>query len=276
MNPGPLLTLLRRLAVLCLAVVALAGCDQAAVFDSLVTKEESRLAKDFVAQIAARDYTAVEAALDPQFRTPDLHARLEAMAAVVPAAAPMSVSVIGSHTMVSTTGTRYRITLQYEYPTSWLLAAVLLERSGDKVLLQGINFVPRSQSMEAENRFTLDGKGPVHYIVLTLAVAIPLLVVYALVLCIRTPMPSRKWLWVVFVALGLVQCQFEWTSGAWRIQPLSVIVLGAGFAKPGPFAPWVFTLSMPLGALLFMHRRRAQQRLAAAQAALEHQPPGPA
>jgi hypothetical protein len=247
----------RWLAVLLFAGIFLSGCDQAALFDSLVSKEESQEAQSYVAKIAARDYAAIEEALDPAFHTADLSSRLEAMSKLLPVEAPKSVRVVGFESETSSTATRYNITLEYEYAASWLLATVLMERREGKLVLQGINLLPRSQSMDAENSFSFDGKGALHYVVFALTFAVPLLVAYALVLCIRTRFPKRKWLWILFVAVGWVQFNFNWSTGALNVQPLSLMLLGAGFLKAGPVAPWVLTFTLPLGAILFLARRRS-------------------
>lgn len=254
---------LTRLLALLLAAACLSGCDQSALFDSLVPKEESKVAQDVVAKIAARDFAAVDAAMDPAHRPPNLQEALEKMSGLVPAGTPRSMQVVGAYTMRSAAATTYQLTYEYEYPTGWLVAAVLLERRDDKLRVQGINFVPRTQSMASENGFTLAGKGPLHYVVLVLAVVIPLFVIYALVLCFRTRFRKRKWLWVLFVGVGLMQFNFNWATGAWSLQPISFLLLGLGVMKSGPVAPWVVTLGVPFGAIIFLIRRRELQRLAA-------------
>lgn len=253
----------RLIALLTLLAALLSGCDQNAVFDRLIPQEEARQAQVFVAKIAARDYAAIDEALVPALKTPDLVPRLEEMSRMLPPGPPTSVKTVGANTLMAGGVTTYEITLEYEYPDTRLLAAVAMERHDDKLQLKGINFVPRTQSLEEENRFTLDGKGPLHYLVLALAVAIPLFVLYALVLCARTRFPRRKWLWLLFVAVGLVQFHFNWSTGDWGVQPLSFLLLGSGFAKSGPYAPWIFTIALPVGAIVFLLRRPSLLRPAA-------------
>lgn len=248
----------KTLALLLCAVLLLAGCDSTAMFERLMPKEEVQAAKDLVAKLAARDFAAVEAALDPQYRTAQLPDQLEAMVRTLPSAPPTSVQAVGAHTLTTAGATTYTITLEYRYPAAWNLATVVLERKEGALLLKGITFHPRAQSLAAENAFTLDGKGLLHYGVLVLAVLIPLFILYALVVCLRSRFERRKWLWVLFVACGLVQFHLNWSSGEWSLQPLSVQLLGAGFAKGGPVAPWVFTLSLPVGAMLFLLRRHRE------------------
>ena len=252
-----------RLFALFLAAVCLSGCDQSAVFDSLVPKEESKFAQDLVTKVVARDFAAVDAVMDAEHRPADLQAALENLLRFVPAGTPKSVKVVGINVMRGPSSTTYHLTYEYEYPSGWLMAAVLLARRDDKLLLQGIQFVPRTQSLEAENSFHLAGKGPLHYVVLVLAIAIPLFIIYALVLCFRTRFERRKWLWMLFVALGLVTFNFDWASGAWNLQPISFLFLGAGAAKSGPVAPWVMSLAVPVGAIVFLLRRRSLRNLPA-------------
>ncbi|WP_431286168.1 hypothetical protein [Roseateles chitinivorans] len=245
------------------------------MFDSLVPKEESKFAQDVVAKAVARDFAAIDAVMDAEHRPADLQAALEKMLTVVPAGTPKSVKVVGINTMRRPSSTTYNLTYEYEYPSGWLMAAVLLERRDDKLLLQGIQFVPRTRSLEAENSFGLAGKGPLHYVVLLLAVAIPLFIIYALVLCFRTRFPRRKWLWMLFVALGLVTFRFDWASGAWDFQLVSFLLLGAGATKSGPVAPWVMSLAVPVGAIVFLLRRQSLQRVPAEIAAVQQPPQRP-
>jgi hypothetical protein len=114
-----------------------------------------------------------------------------------------------------------------------------------------------AQSLQEYNRFALVGKNAIHYIVLSLVVAVPLFIVYALVLCLKTPIARRKWLWMLFIALGFSRLSFNWTDGAYKIQPISFSLLGAGFLKAGPYAPWIFTVAVPVGAIVFLVKRRS-------------------
>lgn len=227
------------------------------MFEKFVPKEEAALAKQLISQLAARDFAAVEVQLDQSLRSPDLRSKLEEMAKQVPSGEPKSIRSVGAYTNSTNSITRFDLTFEYQYNDAWLLANTVLERRDGKVVVQGIHFTPRTSSLETENAFTLTGKGALHYAVLALAVAIPLLVVYALVACARTKVPKRKWLWLLFVAVGLVQFQFNWTTAAWGIQPISFALLGAGFSKAGPVAPYIFTLAFPLGALVFLWKRRS-------------------
>ncbi|WP_140636123.1 hypothetical protein [Methylibium rhizosphaerae] len=185
-------------------------------------------------------------------------------AITLPFEAPFPDVQVGAHTNTMNSVTRYDLTFEYQYKEGWLLATTVLERRDGKVTVQGIHFSPRTQSLESENAFAPAEKGALHYVVLAFAVTIPAFIIYAFVACMRTRMPRRKWLWLVFIAVGLVQFRFNWTTGAWGVQPLAFSLLGAGFSKAGPVGPYLFTLAFPLGALLFLKKRDSFARPAGA------------
>ena len=112
--------------------------------------------------------------------------------------------------------------------------------------------------------FTLDGVPPPYYALLLLAVATPILMIYAAILCF-TRKPRRRWLWLVFVLLGFGKLSVVWLPGPFdpariRILPLSVQVLGSGIQKVPIYDPWVLSVSFPLGAVLFLWRQRGGRK----------------
>ncbi len=226
------------------------------MLEKMIPKEEAAMGRKIISQLAARDYASVEGQLSASLRTPDIRGKLEEIARQIPTVEPVAIRTVGSHMNTMNSVTTYALTFEYQYRDTWLIASTVLERRDNSVTLQGVHVVPRNQSLESENGFSLADKSALHYIVVALAIAIPLFVVYALVACIRTKVPRRKWLWLLFVAMGIVQFHFNWTTGAWSIQPLAFSLLGAGFFKSGPVAPYVFILAFPLGALVFLAKRR--------------------
>lgn len=248
------------------AVFALliAGCDQDAIFENFIPQEESAFAKEVIAKLAAKDFAAIESLLDDKLKTPDVRTKLEQMVRLLPPGEPKAVRTVGATTNESSTATRYDLTFEYEYANSWVIAIAVLERRDGNLTVQGIRFVPQEQSLAAANRFTVEGKGVAHYLVFALAISIPLFIVYAIFVCARTRIPKRKWLWILFIAVGLGHFQFNWTTGQWAIHPFGFVVLGAGYFRGGPMAPYILGLAFPLGAVIFLARRRWMQRLDAA------------
>ena len=180
---------------------------------------------------------------------------------MLPLGAPVAVKTVGVHTLKTQSGETCRLAFEYAYPGSkWLLVSTVLKRRDGQLLVAGVHFQPLTQSLETLNRFTLEGKGPLHYGMLALAVLMPLFVLYALLVCARMKSLSRKWLWLIFIALGVAQLSLNWTTGAWEVKPLSVLLFGAGFWQAGPSAPIIFNVAVPLGAMVFLLWQRGRQR----------------
>jgi hypothetical protein len=238
-------------------LILLAGCDQQAMFEKFIPKEEAAIAKQLLSQLAAKDYATIERQLDPSVQSPSVRGTLEKMAALFPAEQAKSVGTVGSNTSTVKGLTTYNLTFEHQYSSMWLLTNVVLQRRDGHVTVLGLHAYPMKQSLKEVNRFTFEGKSPIHYIVFALIVAVPLFIGYALVLCFKTPIARRKWLWLLFVALGFFQFSLNWTDGAYRIQPISFNVLGVGFGRAGPYAPLIFNVAIPVGAIVFLARRRS-------------------
>ena len=240
-----------------LILFLLSGCDQQAMFERFIPKEESAVAKELLFQLAAKDYATIERQLDPSVQSPSVRDALEQMAALFPAEPPKSVNTVGANTSSVNGVTTYNLTFEHQYSSVWLLTNVVLQRRDGHVTVLGLHANPMRQSLEDVNRFTFEGKGPIHYIVFVLVVGVPLFIAYALVLCFKTPIARRKWLWLLFVALGFFQLSLNWTDGAYGIQAISFALLGAGFVRAGPYAPFILNVAIPVGAIVFMVRRRS-------------------
>ena len=246
----PFLLLLGLLALL-------AGCDQQAMFEKFIPKEESAIAKKVLFQLATKDYGAVQKQLDPSVKNTSVQAALEQMAAMFPPEEPKSINTVGANISTTNDVATYDLTFEHEYSNAWLLTNVVLQRRDDQLTVLGLHVYPMKQSLKELNRFTFTDKGILHYIVFGLAITIPLFIVFTLVLCFRTPIAKRKWLWLVFVALGFVQLSINWTDGSYGIQPISFALLGAGFFSAGPYAPIILNIAFPLGAVVFLYKRRS-------------------
>jgi hypothetical protein len=94
------------------------------------------------------------------------------------------------------------------------------------------------------------------YFVLALAVFFPLLTLYALVLCAKTPLPRRKWPWVLFILLGIGKLAVNWTTGSWGMTPVAVQLFSASATAP-LYGQWTVAVSLPLGAIIFLVRRKS-------------------
>jgi hypothetical protein len=242
------------------AALILTGCDQKAVYDKGLPHEDVEFAKAYLALFQARNFDAIEAKLDNRLKDAQLRGKLEQVAAAFPPGVPTNVQVTGANTFTSTnangtTVTQVKVSVQYQFGDKWLVGTVLTEKSGTDIVVTAVNVQPASNSLEKINEFTFVGKGVTQYAVLFLAVVSFLVIVIALILIVRTPIPKRRWLWFAFALFGVVQLTVNWTDGSLNINPLGFALLGAAVWWGGPYAPVFVSTSVPLGAVFFLMRR---------------------
>lgn len=221
--------------------------------------DEQTLARSYIDRLRARDYDAIEKSLDRRIAGPSVRGNLEKMSALVPSGEPSSVKLVGAHKFSQGGTISLNTTFEYQFAEGWMLANVVIEERGGAKAITGFNVYPRTQSIEEENRFNLVGKQPVQYLVLAGAIGAAVVSIYALVVCARTKVLRKKWLWILFILAGVGQFAVNWTSGEWSIAPLSIQLLSAS-ASAQLYGPWILSFSIPLGAIVFLFYHRKMGR----------------
>lgn len=243
-----------------LTLLALAGCTRLPWSANGVPDAMRKFALAYVQRFPAHDWKGILQDMDPGLRRGDIRQTMKRVAGLFPAGKPLDVHVVSSARKEGARGIQTGLTFQLHYPHRWLLANVVLADTGDGYMVTGVNVLPIPRPLQAVNRFTFAGKGALHYAVLALAVLVALFVVATLVVCARTRIARRKWLWLVFIALGLGRVTLDWSNGHVSFDPVQIDLLGAGYVQQSPYAPPFVFLGLPLGAMVFWVRRR---RLAA-------------
>lgn len=245
------------------------GCDQASTMKAMTPAEDEQAARTYLKLLQDNKFEEVEKDLDPGIKTPNSRDLLKKMAALIPAEAPRSVKVVGSNAFRSQGLYKSNITFEYQFPNKWLLANVAIQKKGSVSTIVGLHVNPIPDSLENLNRFKLPGKNVVQYGVLALVALVPLFTLYVLVLCIRTEIPKRKWLWIIFILLSVGKFTVNWTTGQWNFMPLAVQLFGGGAFAP-LYGAWILSVSLPLGAFLFLLRRKGFSKVGRAETRQGH------
>ena len=66
----------------------------------------------------------------------------------------------------------------------------------------------------------------------------------------------RRWLWILISLLGAPVTTMNWATGQVRTQALRIQVVNVGVVRPAADAPWFLSVAFPLGAFLFLSRRK--------------------
>jgi hypothetical protein len=237
------------------SLILLAGCSQDDLLSRLAPPEDQDLATKYIELLRARNFDEIASASDPRIQGPNLRDTLDEMADLLPGGAPTSRKLVGAQRHVGPEGTSTNVTFEYGFDGQWVLVNVALLRKEEAVTIVGFNVYPMTSSLEEQSQLQLAGKSLLHYSVLALAVGLPLLTIYAFIVCARTQLTGRKWPWLIFILFGIGTFALNWTTGQWEIQPLSFQLLSAS-AVASLYGPWVVSVSLPLGAVIFLIRRK--------------------
>ena len=253
---------LRRL-MLTLLLTALVGCGQteeaSAQLEKFTSPAEKAVALHYIDLLRQKKLEEIEKALDPSMVDATTHEKLAHMASLFPAGEPSTFRLVGvqRNTLNNNDNKEGFLnhTFEYEVGGQWLVAAVNMNTQGEKSHIVSFTVTLQPASFEEQTKFTLAGKTPLHYAVLLQGVIYLGITLYALILCIRTKFVGRKWPWVIFVICGVTQFTLNWQTGDWWWNPASVLLFSAG-ATAQLYSPWIFSLGFPLGAIIFLVRRK--------------------
>jgi hypothetical protein len=247
----------------CLLVCfGLTGCGQKDPTTRLLSKEDDALARQMIEALRTADYATATKIMDPKVFNGTTAQGLKRLHAVLDHGTPLEVANVGVwfQNSASTPEEPRRVTLTYQihFPNRWTVAVIhLVEHSGANCV-EAINMQPMSDSLEVLNRFTLAGKTPLHYVFLVTSVLVPAFILLVLLICIRSPIPPKyKWLWVILVLLGGGVFQLDWTTGRHDFQTWSILLLGSAVSHSSEHSPWIISVSLPVGAILFLFLRRS-------------------
>jgi len=245
----------------CLFLFTLGACDRVA--EVAISPEDEQAARHYVDLLRQHDFAAIQKETDPALANTDLGATLAMMAEQFPDEEPKSVRILRARLAQNGEVTRNDITFEYLFPSAPVLVTVALQKRGEVRTLAAFSAL---RVPEALNDFTLKGRTALQYSILMLAVLIPLFTLYALIVCLRTPMPGRtpqhrlwiRWGWVIVIVFSVGRFTIDWMTGVWVLQPFSLLLFGTGAARSlGGYGPWAISVGLPIGAFVFLiwHRR---------------------
>jgi hypothetical protein len=241
--------------LLVIGVGLLAACSKEAMMQKFASPEEQATAKAYIDQLRHHELGEIEKAADASISGPSLDSTLNAMAALIPADPPVSVQLVGAQRFSSgSAGTTVNLTFEYRFPAQYVVANVATKVKDGQRSIVGFHVYPESESLESRNKFTWSGKSALQYGVLAYAIVVALFTLVVLVVCARTKIKRRKWLWILFILFGFGKLSVNWTTGQWGAMILYAQLFSAG-AQADFSGPWVISASLPLGAAFFLFHR---------------------
>jgi len=258
-TPSPRLILrLSQFLVFAGCAVLLVGCmDEKEMIRKFAPPEDDELARRFVDLIRQGQYDEASSMVDPTVAEKAGTAGFRDLHRIVDHGAPIATELIGAHTGFfkpwdgSASSRQTTLTYQFQFADAWAVATVVVRNDDKGRHILGANFQPIEKSLQEINRFTFENKSALHYVFFAAAILVPLFILTVAVICFRSRVRLR-WLWILFILIGISQVRLDWSSGQWDVQTFSMNLLGASVMRASSYAPLILAISFPLGAVLFL------------------------
>lgn len=240
---------------LALFVLLLSACSPGTMIERLADDAKEAIARDYLRRLAEGDPSLVSE-FEASLRNEQLAELLAKMRAILPAETPSTVNLVGYQVNLSSGIRSYNVTYQFSFDSQWVLSnAAWIEHSDGKREIIGMGAHPLPEPLQKTHALSLERATPRHFAFMAGAAINLAFVLLTLMACIRTPMPRRKWLWIIVVLLGVTSLSLNWTSGEIGFQPLSILLFSAGASASSIYSPWTISLALPIGAILFWIKR---------------------
>jgi len=239
-------------------LIVSACVDHKTLFQKTVPKEDDIFARRFINSLREGRYEEADPMLDPAVAAQVGANGIARLHQILDHGEPISFETIGwnflslrpfdqSKPTTRTTNLSY----QLQFRDAWVVANVVLTSTGQGNHVSGVNLQPIPDSLERLNRFTLTGKTAFYYAFFAMCILVPLFILITIVICVRSCV-RRRWLWIVFILIGFIQFQLNWSTGDWNIQPIAASLLGFAYWRPGLYGPWILKFAIPVGAIVFL------------------------
>lgn len=242
---------------LSIGVMLLAACTPNEIPEFLIPEEEARFARQHIDLYRAGDIETIVNQLSPDIGGDDLDEVIQKLIDLQPGSDPLDVSVVQATTTATPSGKVAHLVFQYEFPETWLAVDVIVESRAEGFVISRLYIEPLERSLQELNAFNVNGRGIAGYIVILCMAGNVVFILVTFIVCLRTPIPRRKWLWAVFTLVGAGIIRLNWSTGDLQYSIFSFQLLGAGFVRSGLAGPWILSFAFPLGAVAFWARRPA-------------------
>jgi len=225
------------------------------MMEEFVPAEARQAAEEYTDALRHSDIDKIMGALSPEVERANVREKLEEMTDLFPKEEPNEIAVVGFSSFRSRSEESHRLNFQYKYTDKYILVEITLKKKGEKYAILGFHVNALDDSLQHINAFSFENATAVHYFFLLACIGVPAFSIFVLVKCIRDKSIKKKWLWIIFILLGFGRLQLNWTTGQVAVNPLAVQLLGASATSWGMYAPWILSVSVPLGAIAFLAKK---------------------
>lgn len=161
---------------------------------------------------------------------------------------------------ISTSGqfSNYRLAYEYEFQNgkNILFLTILREQNG-KLLITNFDGQVLEAPLSELTKFTFADKPIVSYIFLLFAILVPIFILTTLIIMLRSAIKrKKKIIWAIIILfISFPTFIANWNTGEIDFKMFNFVLLGTGFGKSAIYLPWLISLGIPFGGLLFWFKR---------------------
>jgi len=203
------------------------------------------------------EISAVVPLFAPGSLSEDSGSKFAAATQVLGLADEIEIRLVSSESGLSADGAQVdTVAFHLRGPESALLAVGQVRVAGSEKQMIGLTFNPAPIDPSEMFPFVWTGLSYVHYYVLIALFCVPALIVYATVRCLRRE-SGLGWLWIPFILIGIGRVNAVWVPGPpdarlFTFLPGAITVLGVGMQKLQVSEPWIVSVSVPIGAIVYL------------------------
>lgn len=242
------------------SVLLVAACNRDDMLRQFASDADEKVARECIDAVRHGKLDEIEARLQPSLKNDHTHAELLKMVAAVPAGEPDAVKLVGAQKYLNNGVHSTNLTYEYRYGTHYFMMNCATIADAPHTII-GLSVNPLKASLEESSAFDLKGKSAWQYTVLLAGIVFMVMTLVALIRCIMDKTLRRKWLWILFILIGIGELSINWTTGASEFHPLYFLLFSASAVSPG-YGPWTVSVALPVGAAVYLVRRYLNHRSA--------------
>lgn len=245
-------------AVLLVGATIWGIANEAALFKRLVPERAATIGRHFIELLHEKNYAAIDASVDARIRGPKaLDALAKAEAFLPPSIERIDIIGYRVQTATGDSGAIHELDYEVSGKNAWAYVTIIFSDDGRTVDLLTLHTQRLDDSLEHVNAFTFAGKGIGQFAFLLIVIALAAFVITTFAICYRSSELKNRWLWLLFILVGVVGVSMDWSTGQLSVAPISFHAPPFTVLSAGLYSPWIIGITLPVGALTFLIRRKA-------------------
>lgn len=232
----------------------LTSCSNEEFKENLIPQAESKFAQDYLDKLRIKDYEFIKSHMHPELLAKVEQNILDQLYSYFPTGELIATELIGSNVHVFNGVWSASFSFESKYTGGWSTSNVSMTKDQDTLLVTSINVyqIPDSQKVltafaNAEITFT-------KVLILIFTFVSPILMFITCISVYRTEL-LNKWRWYLLSFVGIGSVAINWTTGEVFTKVATIKLLGFSATAASEYAPFIFSLTLPIGAIIYWSKR---------------------